>query len=225
MRRMFSGSMLLALLLAVVGGAAAYFALSSNVATADQQRSAVVVVARDVPVGVRLTEADLRIEQRSGAIASITAASALSQVVGKFALFPMVQGEPVFLPKVGDQPPGSGLAGIIPAGRVAISVAVNDVIRAGGFLAPGDRVDVFGVVTKDARDAAELVLRDIQVLAVSSAVVGDDVADRKSTSIENPRSLDTTVTLAVTAEEARRLVQVDELGKLRLALRPRVTVQ
>ncbi|MFA7250270.1 MAG: RcpC/CpaB family pilus assembly protein, partial [Dehalococcoidia bacterium] len=93
----------------------------------------------------------------------------------------------------------------------------------GGFITPGDRVDVLGVVTKEATGVAELVLRDIPVLAVSSVAVGDEADSDSKAGAENPRSLDTTVTLAVTVEEARRLVQVDELGKLRLALRPRVT--
>jgi pilus assembly protein CpaB len=105
---------------------------------------------------------------------------------------------------------------------VAVSVAVNDVIRTGGFIAPGDRVDVLGVVSQEATGSAELILRDIAVLAVSNAVVGDAAGEAR-TGADNPRSLDTTVTLAVTPDEARRLVQVDEVGKLRLALRPRTS--
>jgi pilus assembly protein CpaB len=182
------------------------------------------VLNRDVAVGARLAAADLREARvdagsplRTGTISSTEAA------IGQYALFPMVAGEPLMSAKVSNQPAGGGLAVLIPPGRVAVSVAVNDVIRTGGFITPGDRVDVLGVVTKEATGVAELVLRDIPVLAVSSVAVGDEAQSGSKTGADNPRSLDTTVTLAVTVEEARRLVQVDELGKLRLALRPRVT--
>src|SRR5205823_328364 len=114
----------------------------------------------------------------------------------------------------------------IPDGRIAISVGVSDVISTGGFIAPGDRVDVLGVVTKEPSDAAQVVLKDIQVLAVSNTLAGadqptDTTTTTKARTTANPRGLNTTITLAVTLDEAQRLVQVDELGKLRLALRPR----
>lgn len=221
MRRMMNGSLLLALLLALIGGGAAYAALAGASVEASTERSTVLVVTRDVPVGTRITAADLR-EQRveAGNPLFVQTATSLDQALGRYALLPMMAGEPLILPKLGTEPPGSGLAVLIPPDRIAISVAVNDVIRTGGFIAPGDRVDVFGVVTKEAQDMAEVVIRNVPVLAVSSSTVGDAQADQQRGG-DNPRSLDTTVTLAVTVEEARRLVQVDELGSLRLALRPR----
>jgi pilus assembly protein CpaB len=220
MRRMMNGSVLLALVLALAGGGAAYVALAGSQVEASADRETVVVAARDIAVGTRITAADLR-EERVAAGQTVFASAAASpgQVTGQYALLPMVAGEPVLLQKVATDPPGSGLAGLIPPGRIAISVAVNDVIRTGGFIAPGDRVDVFGVVTREATDIADIVIRDVPVLAVSSSLVGDDRVEARSN--DNPRSLYTTVTLAVTVEEARRLVQVDELGSLRLALRPR----
>lgn len=224
MRRFLNGSMLAAVLLAVLGGGAAYVALAGGSAEASGDQVTVLVLDRDVAVGARLVAADLREARvdagsplRTGTISSTEAA------IGQYALFPMVAGEPLMAAKVSSQPAGGGLAVLIPPGRVAVSVAVNDVIRTGGFITPGDRVDVLGVVTKEATGVAELVLRDIPVLAVSSVAVGDEADSDSKAGAENPRSLDTTVTLAVTVEEARRLVQVDELGKLRLALRPRVT--
>ncbi|MDA1240883.1 MAG: Flp pilus assembly protein CpaB [Chloroflexi bacterium] len=225
MRRIFNGSMLIAVLLAVAGGGLAYMVMSGEPASAGVEQRPLVVFARDVSIGARITSADVRVEESPAAgILGDNAATDIDQVVGKFALLPVVVGEPVLLVKLADSQPGSSLAALIPPGRVAVSVAVNDVIRTGGFIAPGDRVDVYGVVTDDPSDVAQLVLADITVLAVSRTAVGDDLSDPRSTGRDNPRSLDATVTLAVTSEEARRLVQVDEVGKLRLALRPRVAI-
>ena len=216
MRRFLNGPMLIALVLGVLGGGAVYVSASDGAAQGASELS-VVVMVRDVPVGQRIDAADVRLATlgSAGALADHLA-TGLDEVVGAYALLPLSVGEPLIRAKVGTEPPGSGLAVLIPAGRVAISVAVNDVIRTGGFIAPGDRVDVFGVITKEAGDPAELVISDVQVLAVSRSIVGSE-----RSSDDNPRSLDSTVTLAVTSEEAKRLVQVDELGSLRLALRPR----
>ena len=59
------------------------------------------------------------------------------------------------------------------------------------------------------------------------SIKGEDDEQRKGSNVTNPTTLDTTVTLAVTLEEARRLVQVEEVGRelgfagVRLALRHR----
>ena len=118
-------------------------------------------------------------------------------------------------------PLGSHLAALIPTGMVAVSIAVSDVINTGGFIVPGDHVDVLGIVSKEPTDTASIVLRDVQVLAVAQAVLGQNPAsgDSSKSAAGGPQSLDSTVTLAVTIQDAQRLVQVDEVGKLRLALR------
>lgn len=222
MRRIFNGSMFLALVLALLGGGATYVALSGGAAEASGDRVTILVVDRDLAVGARLSAADVREASVDASYPLLDGtATRLDQIVGRYALLPMLPGEPLLTAKLGLEPPGSSLAVLIPPGRIAVSVAVNDVIRTGGFVAPGDRVDVYGVVTKEATDIAEVVLRNIPVLAVSRVAVGEEATTQRSTAADNPRSLDTTVTLAVTEQEARRLVQVDELGKLRLALRPR----
>lgn len=220
MRRMVSGSGILAVLLALLGGGATYVAIAGG-AAADAAPEPVVVAAHDIPVGRRLTEADLRVDASAVADLAVPIARSVNQVVGQYATRPMVSGEPVILTKVSEAAPGGSLSVLIPAGRVAISVAVSDVMRTGRFIAPGDHVDVLGVVSKDAGDVAQLVLTDITVLAVSSTAVGDSAPSDRGRDQDNPKSLDTTVTLAVTEGEARRLVQVDEVGRLRLALRPR----
>lgn len=221
MRRFLNGPMIIALVLGLLGGGAVYVGGASETAEPGADVP-VVVMARAVAVGQRLAIEDVRTTMvgDAGGLADHLVRTT-EEVVGLYALLPLSVGEPLVREKVASTPLGSGLAVLIPAGRVAVSVAVNDVIRTGGFIAPGDRVDVFGVITKDAGDPAELVISDVPVLAVSRSIVGDEPASGDASRDSNPRSLDSTVTLAVTSEEAKRLVQVDELGSLRLALRPR----
>lgn len=227
MRHLFNRSLLLSALLAVLGGAATFVAL----ADARQGGPAsppvpVVVAARELPVGQPLIATDLLVREMPAEAVPPESARTVAEVQGRFVSVPLMKGEPVLHAKLSDRAPGSSLASLIPPGRVAVSVAVSDVVSTGGFVAPGDRVDVLGVTSRETGDAAELVLRDITVLAVANSLIGareaSSTAARPANARENPRSLDGTVTLAVTVEEARRLVQVDELGKVWLALRPRV---
>lgn len=223
MRHALNRPLILSALLAVLGGGAAYLALVS--AGAVGESVPVVQAARPVAAGHRLVAADVALRKVPAAAAPSDAARAIEDVVGRYAMLPMLAGETVLKQKTSDRSPGSNLALLIPPGCVAVSVAVSDVVSTGRFIAPGDRVDVLGVITKDAADRAEIVLRDVTVLAVANDLLGSDTAAQpqmgRAGGRTNPRSLDATVTLAVSVDEAQRLVQVDEIGKLRLALRSR----
>lgn len=226
MRRL---TLLLAVLFALIGGGGTYLAITraTGAPLDDNKRVQVVVASRAIEVGAALRTTDLTVLTMRQADAPSDALHAPDELRGKYALATFAPSEPLRASKLADQPPGSRLAGVIPDGHVAISVAVSDVISTGGQIAPGDHVDVLGVLSKEIEGTAQVVLRDVQVIAVSSAIAGADAtpAAGKSTaakSTSNPRGLDTTITLAVSITEAQRLVQVDEVGKLRLALRPRI---
>jgi pilus assembly protein CpaB len=219
-------SLLLSILFALVGGGATVVALTSagGVATKPQTEQ-VVVSTRAIDVGAVLAAADFKLATLAKGATPADALHDLTAVKGRYAGVALAAGLPLRLAYLSDTPPGSRLAAAIPDGRIAVSVAVSDVISTGGFIAPGDRVNVLGVITKEPSDTAQVVLRDIQVLAVSNTLAGADQATdttkARATTSSNPRGLNTTITLAVTLDEAQRLVQVDELGKLRLALLPR----
>lgn len=228
MRHIFNRPLILSALLALLGGRAAFVALTDarRAAAPGDAPVPVVAAARAIAVGQQITAADLVIREVPPDAVSPDGARTIAEVEGRYASLPLIKGELVLRPKLNERPPGSNLASLIPPGRVAVSVAVSDVVSTGGFIAPGDRVNVLGVTSREAGDAAEVVLRDVVVLAVANTVLGarEAPAATKATARDNPRSLDGTVTLAVTVEEARRLVQVDETGKVRLALLPREAI-
>ncbi len=216
---------LFALLFAAIGGTVAYVALQTpSAAAATEERRPLVSAVQPIAAGERITRRALRVEAMPEGSLPRGAVASIEEVEGKYATLQIVAGEPLLTAKLSDTPPGSGLAALVPPDRLAISIAVNDVISTGGLLAPGDRVDVLGVISKDAGAAAEVVLRDVPVLAVAGTLLGAEAEKaRGKSTVENPRSLNATVTLAVTIDEARRLVQMDEIGKLRLGLRGRVS--
>ena len=139
------------------------------------------------------------------------------------------------------------LSYVVPPGQRAVSVQVSEVTSAGGLILPGDFVDIIGVfdVTfygieegnptskEEVEDyVAVTVLQDVQVLAVAQEVAEalpegtDSEATTSGTSqpvLPNPADPNpeaTNVTLAVTPEEAQKLTLAEEMGVLKISLRP-----
>jgi pilus assembly protein CpaB len=222
-------TLILAAVFALVGGGGTFAAIATTRPAQPDPMTEVVVATRAIEMGATLRTTDLMLRSVRGADAPSDAATDIDAVRGRYLTAPVAAGEAVRSSRTSDQPPGSRLAQVIPDGRVAISVAVSDVISTGGQIAVGDRVDVLGVVTREATDIASVVLTNVPVIAVSNAIAGADTPVATATpsrassarTSSNPKGLDTTITLAVTVAEAQHLVQVDEVGKLRLALRPR----
>ncbi len=217
---------ILPLLFAVLAAGATFLALnrpSGTASSAAPQTVRVAIAARALDAGSAFGATDVTFNEVSTASAGADAVRDASELQHAFATAAIPKGAVVRRANLTVTPPGSRLATLIPQGYVAVSIAVNDVINTGGFIVPGDHVAVLGVVTKDATDTATIVLRDVQVLAVSNAILGQNPAtvDPKKTTTggaTNPTTVNSTVTLAVTVQDAQRLVQVDEVGKLRLAL-------
>ncbi|MNC40880.1 hypothetical protein D3C75_896210 [compost metagenome] len=107
---------------------------------------------------------------------------------------------------------GSTLASLIAPDKRAISVRVDDVVGVGGFLLPGNRVDVLATKRSDGSSndsESRTILQDLRVLAV------DQTAGTDKTQPVVVRA----VTLEMSAKEAEVLVKAQSEGKLQLALR------
>lgn len=120
-------------------------------------------------------------------------------------------------------PPGTvgGLSALIPEGKRAITVRVNDVIGVAGFALPKNYVDVIVHTERDpsAGNAAQgsvhiskIVLERIKVLAVAQEMNGDET---------KPKVVNA-VTLEVTPEQAETLDLARGVGTLSLALRNQI---
>jgi pilus assembly protein CpaB len=107
--------------------------------------------------------------------------------------------------------------GAIPAGKRAVSLAVNDVTGVGGLIQPEDYVDVIVTLDKGDNPVANMTLQDVLVLAINKTSAqnkdGAETAQAKDVKI-------TTVTLAVTPDDATLLALAEVRGAVKLALRP-----
>ncbi|NKF21418.1 Flp pilus assembly protein CpaB [Solimonas marina] len=144
----------------------------------------------------------------------------IDDVVGKQPLIDIDAGAPVTRRYFRE---GNLLARAIPAGYKAVSISVTDVLAVGGFLRPGDIVDVLlylrGTGGHDGieQPQARLLLKNVRVLAYLEQVVDRPagVDDDKNQQHRQPQR---TAVLAIPDKDTTRLMLGASLGDLRLAM-------
>jgi pilus assembly protein CpaB len=132
----------------------------------------------------------------------------------------------------------STVSGAIPTGKEAITVSLDQTHAVGGFVTPGDRVNMmlsFPVTDSTSggsgHKATAFLLPDLKVLAVGSSTVlpASPTAATGSTNGQLTNATTTTVpqnqpasliTLQVTPREAEQIVQGTTLGTVWLTLNP-----
>ncbi len=176
----------------------------------------VVVVNADLPAKTLLTEEMLTVKQIPEEFVTAGVLSRREDAVGKVTTVALAAGEIVMQTKLALESNKNALAYHIPANKRAVTIAINEIIGVAGFIQAGDAVDVYSTFAADiaGREKTVLVLENLPVLAV--------VRDTKSLPEQSIKEIKayTCVTLAVTPEEAGRLIFAEERGQLRLALRP-----
>jgi pilus assembly protein CpaB len=125
-------------------------------------------------------------------------------------LSPVELNEPVLSVKITGPGQRATLSALVGEGMKAVSVRVNDVEGVGGFVLPGDRVDVVLTRQMDKGNATtEVVLQNARVLAV------DQSADERATKAAVAKA----VTLEVDTVGAQKIWLAASVGSLSLLLR------
>lgn len=221
-------SALLGAVLALIVGFATFTYVRSTPAIATPaptvERTDVVVARRDLPPHTVLTDADVELRQMPLEAVLGSSLRALDGITGRVTSQPIVAGQQLDRSHFAADATGGALARLVPEGSRAVAVAISDAIAAGGLITPGDRVDVIAVFeeARAGKNGSALVVDDVTVLAVASALAGSEApADDKGTRsvAGGPRQLSATVTLAVSPAQAQRLALAEEFGALRLIVR------
>lgn len=157
--------------------------------------------------------------------------------IGQVAFAPIHEGEQIVGTKLVQYGSQTGLAMKIPVGFRAISIAVNDVTGVAQLVRPDDFIDV--LATFDFGDQAQAqkytytLFENIQVLAVEqnmgegyAAVLPKGEAKKEGVLSQlmgqgGMGGEGMTLTLAMAAEDAQRLVLAQETGSISVTLRPR----
>jgi pilus assembly protein CpaB len=128
----------------------------------------------------------------------------------RVALTAIEANEPILAVKITGAGERATLSALVRKGMKAVTIRVNDVEGVGGFVLPGDRVDVVLTRQIDKGSATtEVVLQDTRVLAV------DQVADERAAKAAVAKS----VTLEVTTVQAQKVWLAASVGNLSLLLR------
>lgn len=212
------------LAIAVVAGFIAFRLVMSSGGESEPQivqepvaeNTKVLVAAQDIGLGGKLSSEDLSWadwpEQAVplGAVTQTSNPSADSEYEGRIARVPIFAGEPVRPERLINTDKGF-MAAILPKGKRAIAVSVEAETTAGGFILPGDKVDVILTRTSDTGALSETILENIRVLAIDSTTAGEQ--DQKNLS---PKK---TATLELTLAESEIVAQSQQVGTIDLALR------
>jgi pilus assembly protein CpaB len=174
-----------------------------------------VVVARaDLALGSELDQDDLAVIEWPQAAVPEGVISDPSEVVGRGLIASVVKNEPILATKLASKEAGSGLPPIIPKGKRAVSVQVDEVISVAGYVLPGTIVDVLATQSPTSRPedmTSKVVLTQVPVLTAGTRLEHDQ-KEGKPVQV-------TVVTLLVTPDEAERLALAASEGKINLALR------
>jgi pilus assembly protein CpaB len=170
----------------------------------------VVVAALEIPFGHKIEAAHLKTIGWPKDNVPESTFSDTTELEGRIANQKIAKGELILEQRVVDQVNGSTLSAILTPGMRAITVRVNDVIGVGGFLLPGNRVDILASrKDKNRRAHTRILLEDLKVLAVDQTA---------STDTDKPVVV-RAVTLEIDPKQAEKLIQATEEGTVQLALR------
>lgn len=141
----------------------------------------------------------------------------------RVVLSPIEINEPVLLTKLSGPNGRATLSNMLSPGMRAVTIRTDEIAGVGGFVTPGDRVDV--VLTRDAGEiqevaknaqgaagstiTSEIVVSDAKVLSVGQG------ADERQTAPQVANS----VTLEVTTDGAQKVALARTVGTLSLSLR------
>ena len=198
--------------------------------TQEAPKSEVLVAARDLEMGSVLDSTDMR-WQDWPTDAIFTGAVTRDGLEDPNTDMPLegrlrrsiVEGEPIMQRALVSESDGNFIAATLSDGMRAMAININAQSSVGGFVKPGDMVDIIMTynvsIPSDPelaeasrmvvnRQAAQTVLENIKVMAVDQRATDSDTV-----------SVGRTVTLELTPEQSEKLALAESMGELSLILR------
>lgn len=183
---------------------------------ADQGMARVAVAAVPLEYGVPLTAEKVRFVNFPKSSIPPGSFRDISQLMpqgkARIALVPMQINEPILASKVTGDGQNASISALLPDGKRAAAVRVNDVSGVAGFIQPNDTVDV--LITRQASpnsasQVTDVLLQNVRVIAMDQNAKGAD----------GQPSLAKTATLELDPLEAQKLALGQQVGQLSLVLR------
>ena len=207
-----------ALVVSGIASLVVYRLLLANVAQASTRklpRSKLLVATHDLQVGTMIAPADLRVVESAGPVPPL-AINDSKEALGRGVIAPIYEGESITVSRLAATGAGAGMASMIPIGKRAVALRVNEVVGLAGFVVPGMRVDVIaaGSSTPNGQSGGDMISRTIlQNIEVLSA--GQKYEKRADGKPEEAQ----VVNLLVTPGQAETLSLAGTETKVQLVLR------
>jgi pilus assembly protein CpaB len=188
---------------------------TAAVAQAAAPAVAVIVAARDLTPGRALSAEDLTIAPQ--AVMPAGGFDSASVLIGRLPAAHVPAGAAITEGLL-----GTGLSAAIEPGERAVSIRVDENNAVSNLVKPGDTVDVFLVLKRDAIDGeipashARLLLSKVRVLGFGDSVIAEASNAPKA---PGQTSAARTAVLAVRVEDIDALTLAENSGRLMLALR------
>jgi len=172
----------------------------------------VLVAAKDLAVGSKITNEDLKFAHIPQGSVPANAMRQKTDALERGVVLPISAGEFILPSKLAADKAGAGLPALIPTGMRAMSVRVNEVVSVAGFVLPGTRVDVLltGNPTGASDQQTTTVLENVAVLATGQKLERNSAGDPENAAV---------ITLLVSPDDAQKLTLASSQGKIQLSLR------
>lgn len=220
------GRNLIILGIAIVAGLFAVYLANTYFSSAEEreerlaeerQMARIAVATQDVAFGQPITDTNTRLVNWPASSVPVGAFTSVEDATagGRVALRPITVGEPILASKVSGNDGRATLASNLPEDMRAVAIPVDNVAGVGGFVRPGDVVDVLltrqipGEGSAATDKMTTVVLENILVLASGL------VADEQNTE----PTVTQTATLQTDLFGAQKLALAREVGTFTLALR------
>jgi len=218
------GQGLIILGVAILIGLAAVFLANSYLGRVEQQQTTspqgtVKVAVASVPLdfGTPITPDKVRlVDWPAGSLPEGTFSS-IPQLLPmnhtRVALRPMAANEPILRSKISGEGGRAAISAVLDPTKRAVAVRLSDVAGVGGFVLPGDVVDVLVTRTPmnpngNGQQITDVLLQKVRVIAIDQ-----DASD----STDKP-AIGKTATLEVAQVDAQKLALAQQVGQLSLAL-------
>ncbi len=183
------------------------------------------VASRDLTVGTKITEEDVIVKEMPATFDQADYLTQREEIVGRYVDQTILSGEGFHRDKVLTDAT-SRVVGLLNPTERAVSMRINETVGVSNLIKPGDFIDLF-VYLPELREGADggegdevvrpeltkLVLQNIRVLAI-----GRQVSRTYEPAPDSPDSYN--ITLAATAPEIEKLFLIEQIGTIKLALRP-----
>ncbi|HTA76428.1 MAG TPA: Flp pilus assembly protein CpaB [bacterium] len=203
---------IIALVVGLAAGLLSFFLLFQKTSEIDKKTTPIeiLVASRYIPAGNILTVDMVQKKSIPESYVSPSAIQNVKEVSNLLTLVPISAGEQILSNKFGYS--GNSLALNLNNGLRAYTLEVNETSGVSDLIHPGNHVDIMTKITSNKRQITSFVFQNIEVLATGQKLAQNE--QKNSTSLESY----STVTLAVTPEQAETLMYLDG-QPIRLLLR------